>query len=224
MDYENNDSLKPLLASVGLLGVATITSVFGGPFATGAFGLTGKIVYDLVNNIAPNIASDQIAKIKPKKLREYFTSGAPNLSNHDLYKAFKNAIKLGLDATVDNYKNNLSEEGYNLFHIKGIARKVKQLKNSIEENFDKSFINNVSERQINDYVENRNDQLYDHIYSFLDIDELSSHGYKFLPFVKDVLPYQILAAFTEILKNEDRVWIAYQRLILTDIQLSLIHI
>lgn len=217
MDYSNKDSLKPLLASMGMLGVATITSIAGGPLAAGALGLAGKVVFDLVSNVAPNILSEQITKINPKKLRQYFTSGVPNIANHDLYKGFKNAIKLGLDATVDSYKNSLSKEEDSKHHINAIFKRIELLKKSIDDDFDVAFTS-VSDEQINDYVENQTQDLYDRINSFLNIEDLSSHGNRFLPFVKEVLPAQILAAFTEILKRESRVWIAYQRLILTDIQ------
>jgi hypothetical protein len=51
----------------------------------------------------------------------------------------------------------------------------------------------------------------------LNIDDLKGHGNDFLPFVKEQLPVNIIRAFAEILKTNQRVWVAYQRLLLTDI-------
>lgn len=218
MEDNLKSGIKPLLTSIGLLGVTSVTTIFGGGLAAGAFGIAGKVAYDLISNIVPNIASDQLLKIKPNQLRKYFTSGIPNLSNHDLYKGFKYSIKLGLEATFKSLKESFGKKDFNRKQLKEIVDQFESMKRAIDKNFDETFLEVITDSDINNFAENGSKKLYDDISKFILVDKFSVHGEKVLAFINQELPNQILAAFTEVLKTNSRVWLAYQRLILSDIQ------
>lgn len=219
---KKNNSLKPLLSSLGCIGIAATTSILGGPLFASSLSLAGSVVNDIFNNLAGNIASDQLLKINPNALRKFWTGNKHDISNHDLFKALKQSLIVGMESTEMNYKIFLGDKS-NKYHLKAIRNKIKTLCQEVDNNFEKIFDSEEDQEQyITDdkilrFEEGYDDSLYSKFKSFLEIDKLEGHGEIFFNFFKEQLPYNILAAFSEILKTNQRAWVAYQRLILTDL-------
>lgn len=206
-------TLPPLIGALASIGVAAATA-----FADGASGGLGTVFLSLLNSISGNIATDQLLKIRPRAPKNWWLNKGHDFSNHDLVKALQNAIIKALQETSNAY---FQKTGGDEYHVKAIRRKVNDLCGIIKEKFLSFFDEKSSETGLQTFID-RDDptELYQEIYNFLEIDKLASHGANFLPFVQSELPTAIQAAFVEELKNKQntRPWIAYQRLILTDIQ------
>ena len=220
MKYTPN--IKPLLGSIGCLGIAAATSVIGGPLFAGSLGVAGKIGVDLINNIAGDFATDQLLKISPKDLRKFWTGNKPNIENHHLYKALKRSLIIAMNATEAQYSEQLESKG-DKAHLNAISNKIKVLSDKIEKDFDSLFNqtddaeNYITDQKILAFEEGFDDGLFTKFGDFLEVEKLEDHGPRFSNFFKEQFPYNILASFSKILKTDQNVWIAYQRLLLTDI-------
>jgi DNA replication protein DnaC len=213
MSSEKQKSLAPVIATLSCLGIATTTSMLGGTYVA---GLAGKAVIDLLGNISGNVASDQLLKINPSNLRQWWKRPIEDISNHDLFKALKQSLVMALRATEQNYIAQFADQG-DRYHFKAIQRKIEALCKHIEENFEVEFAEQIDDHKISAFEEGYDAGLFEVFHQFLAIEDLQSHGNDFLPFVEEQLPLNITRAFTEILKTNQRVWVAYQRLLLTDI-------
>lgn len=214
MTTEKKKDLLPVITTLGCLGVATTTSVIGGTYFA---GLAGKVILDLFGNLSSNIASDQLLKINPVKLRSWWDNSSQDISNHDLFKALKQSLIMALKATEEDYHQRFSGK-VNKYHFKAIREKIQLLCEYIEAHFENEFAGTVDDQMIKAFEEGYDESLFEVFNDFLKLEDLKGHGNDFLPFVKEQLPLNITRAFTELLKVNQRVWVAYQRLLLTDIQ------
>jgi hypothetical protein len=213
---DNKENLKHLLTSLGMMGLKCITTVVPkNDNPTTLYGIAGKILIDLLSDLAPNIASDQILKIKPKRLIEYFTSGQPNLSNHDLFKALRASVKNALDSTLESYLKENQEIDKD--KKKELKAKIISLKELINNQFDNNFINIVTDDIITNFIDGKDSDLYERISEFMDLSDLDRAN-SFIKYIEQHLPERMEASFAEILKTNERVWVAYQRHLLLDIQ------
>ncbi len=206
-------TFSPLVGALASIGVAAAAA-----FADDASGGLGTVSIGLINSVFGNIASDQLLKIRPQIPKDWWLNKGPDFSNHDLVKALQNAITKALRETTRAY---IQKIGGDEFHTRAIVKKVEDLCERVGEEFLTYFDENSSETGLQEFID-RDDpaELYQKIYDFLGIDNLKSHGANFLPFVQSELPTAIQAGFVEELKDKHntRPWVAYQRLLLTDIQ------
>lgn len=212
------NDIKPVLATLGCLGVAITSSIVGLPL-TSAYGIAGKLVSDLLTGLSVNIASSNIEKISLKSLRQWWLNPGPDISNHDLFKALQQSLVLALEATEKSYLK-LFEDQVPRSLRKEIREKIEALCKEIQNSFSETFRDSVSDSAIVAFEEGYDQRLYSSIETYLDLQRFEETGDDFFRFLKDNLPINVTAAFTEILKSSERVWIAYQRFLLVDIQQS----
>jgi energy-coupling factor transporter ATP-binding protein EcfA2 len=182
-------------------------------------GLPLTIVNGLIKDFAVNLSSSQIDMIDSKALRQYFSRSGPDISNHDLYKALKESIKMALQQCAMDYRQWRGKE-MSKAHYKAIDKRISTLQQAVDERFDDVFGSSITDDAIISFQKEPNAQLQQAFSDFLNLEELATHGKTFLPFLQENFPPNILRAFTEILKENKRAWIAYQRLTLDDLRES----
>jgi hypothetical protein len=134
MPFKKSSSLAPLVASLGCLGVAATSSLISGSLSGGVIPIAGMLLNGLLGDLPINIASDQILKVSPTKLRKSLLSQSKDISNHDLQNALKTSLKTALIKCYKIHEESSSQQ-QNSDHIKAIRRKINGVCAAIDDNF-----------------------------------------------------------------------------------------
>jgi formylglycine-generating enzyme required for sulfatase activity len=140
------------------------------------------------------------------------------MANHDLVKALQRALIEALQKTSKEY---LEKYGADPYHSKAVERKVKELAQQIQTDFLDFFDTTSRESELLPFADGEDQgALYQKLADFIQTDKLQSHGPNLQPFLEERLPKAIELEFIEQLKDQQntRPWVAYQRLLLTDIR------
>lgn len=218
MSKKKSSNLAPLAASIGCLGVAAASSLISGSLTGGALPIAGMLLNGLMGDLSINIASDQILKVSPTKLRKSLLSKSKDISNHDLQKGLKEALKTALIKCYEIYEES-STQKKSSGHLRALRRKINQVCEAIDANFLLEMEEELKENEVLDYDEGLNNRINGLLEDYLyEIEDFKDHGKSFIPLLQSQLPLQITAAFTEELKTNPRSWIAYQKSLLQDLR------
>ncbi len=219
MADENKELTRPVLNALACIGIAGVSTVLTSVSGTGLIGLAGSAIMTILSGITGNIASDQLLKIDNKGLMRWWKRKGPDLSNHDLFFALQKSIVDALRAVEAQYR----EEGYGADKksLALIRKKIDLLCQEVEGNFLAFFGDSLKESDILFYGENQVDVSKSPLSRFFSDDELDSAGETFCRFFHTTFPSKLVQAFTEHLKTNKRAWIAYQRMLLQEMQQQL---
>ncbi|MBK8558336.1 MAG: hypothetical protein IPL65_22565 [Lewinellaceae bacterium] len=216
MAKEKKELYRPVMNALTCMGVAGISSIVANYTGAGLAGLAGSTLLTLVNGITGNIASDQFLKIDNKGLYRWWKRKGPDLSNHDLYFALQKSVIDALRATEAQFLEEdiiLEKRTKKVIHLK-----VEALCSLVENDFLDFFGDNLTDKDILFYGENVLDLQDSALAHFFNEDDLDTAGADFGNYLFATFPSKLIQAFTEQLKTNQRVWVAYQRLILQETQ------
>lgn len=203
--------------SLACLGVAAITTATaGGASGTVVGALAATSATQLLGDISANMAPEGLSELAFPRLKKEIRQPS-DINNQDLQKALIHAISTGLQATFDNYADQLPLQDKTL--LEPLHRKVYQLQEQINlEQFSLSEID-ITDDDIKVFVDGYDNHRFSGIIDYLLEKEkfLEAH-LAFTTLIREQLGANITKAFAKRLKTDRRVWIAYQRLILKDIQ------
>lgn len=205
---------------IGLLATAAIACGATGIGVIGGFSpLVAELSKTIFAGFSVNIGSGIIGSLKYSKLREWFIKTHPNDLNHDLQKALKVSIINALENIRILYSSYIKDnERQRLNEI------IKGLKKEIEEGFPDKKNEEFTKVELKDYLYDDPDLAIELLlkelpFKLKDIDTLNTRV-PFSKFLKENLLIQLQLCFGEMLKERDnyRIWVAFQRLIIEDIR------
>ena len=202
-----------ILKAIGCLSLATVTSTLSGEDLT-ALSPALTVVNGLLKDVSVNLASDQIGKLNLARIPKGL---GPDITNHDLQKALKTSVIDALRATHDQYATTLKPDT-DPSHLKAISDRIQELCQEVEETFVDGFFADITDKDILNYQEGHYPGLGEALIKAIEPERFEHHGPAFLQYMAEMLPYNLRAAFTEILKTDIRVRVPYQRIYLRTIK------
>lgn len=200
-----------MLACIGVAGVSALTA--GGSFT---LGVLGSSLMSIFSGIAGNIASDQLLKIDNKNLFRWWKRKGPDLSNHDLFFALQQSVIDALRAVEAQFVEQTFEQDKK--QLREIRKKIDEICDEVQENFLGAFGDSLLEADIAYYGESKIDVSRSPLVRFFAEDTVKDLGGPFSLFFHAAFPNLLVQAFTEQLKTNKRAWVAYQRMILQELQ------
>lgn len=211
-----------------LLGYTSLTFLTAGiADSRMAVSIVGKVL----NSIFGNIAASYYEKIEYKDLRNWFLNKDEKTLNHDLQKAFRDAIIAALEDLYQFYAQNLevvceqyeekppSEKQY---HLRAIERRIGEWKSLVKA----ELLNQLDEQEdsealLKEFADAPSNELLSLAEKLLGVEELEKHGKVFPQYFAANFGNRIQFHFGEQLKARPKAWVAFQRLWMQDVKRAL---
>lgn len=132
----------------------------------------GAVVAPVLASIFGNIAASRLEAIDTDEFKNWFLDKSPDVPNHDLFKAYRNAILVALDNIYEKYEiefrgiyrnaegiGNWAEEKYTNKHLKTVKERLEAIKEELTENFFKDHAEGITEADLKHFGDQQSPKL-----------------------------------------------------------------